>query len=280
MEVRNETANSEVTTLRAWYSATIAEFINSSTDTIFAQLARRNDFDLIATQREAWIEQIQSLRVALDGLSGTIFLEFNIPRMGRRIDAVLLIGPVVFVVEFKVGESEFERAAIEQVWDYALDLKNFHEASHDASLVPILVATKSNESGATTLQVDADNVYRPVLVNINGLRKVLDATIQQIRGPALNEILWANASYHPTPTIIEAARSLYAHHSVDAIKTFDASKRNLLVTSRRIEVLVDEAQKHKRKIICFVTGVPGAGKTLVGLNIATLRRDEKDARRV
>ena len=276
MEVRNKATDLEVASLRAWYSATIADFITSSADTIFAQLAKRNDFDLTSTQRGAWIEQIDSLRVALDGLKGAIFLEFTIPRMGRRIDAVLLIGPVVFVVEFKVGESGFERAAIEQVWDYALDLKNFHEASHNASLVPILVATKSNEAGPTTLQVDADNVYRPIQVNLNGFRKALDATIQQIVGPSLNETLWANAPYHPTPTIIEAARSLYAHHSVDAIKTFDASKQNLQVTSRRIEDLVDEARNHKRKIICFVTGVPGAGKTLVGLNIATRRRDEKE----
>ena len=263
---------SEISSLRAWYGASIADFLKSSADTIFAQLAKSNDFDLISTQRDAWIEQIEFLRSSLNGLTGTLYLEFNIPRMGRRIDAVLLIGPVVFVVEFKVGEKEFERAAIEQVWDYALDLKNFHEASHNASLVPILIATNSKESGATTLQVDADNVYRPIQVNLEGFRKAVDATLQQISGTALNENQWANAPYHPTPTIIEAARSLYAHHSVEAIKTFDASKRNLQVTSRRIEELVDEARKLGRKIICFVTGVPGAGKTLVGLNIATRRR--------
>ena len=263
---------SEISSLRAWYGASIADFLKSSADTIFAQLAKSNDFDLISTQRDAWIEQIEFLRSSLNGLTGTLYLEFNIPRMGRRIDAVLLIGPVVFVVDFKVGEKEFERAAIEQVWDYALDLKNFHEASHNASLVPILIATNSKESGATTLQVDADNVYRPIQVNLEGFRKAVDATLKQISGTALNENQWANAPYHPTPTIIEAARSLYAHHSVEAIKTFDASKRNLQVTSRRIEELADEARKHGRKIICFVTGVPGAGKTLVGLNIATRRR--------
>ena len=123
--VHKAISSPEVSSLRAWYSASIAVFLDSSADTIFAQLAKRNDFDLISTQRDAWIEQIQFLRSALNGLPGAIFLEFNIPRMGRRIDAVLLIGPVVFVVEFKVGEKEFERAAVEQVWDYALDLKTF-----------------------------------------------------------------------------------------------------------------------------------------------------------
>src|SRR6478752_2101418 len=82
---------------------------------------------------------------------------------------------------------------------------------------------------------------------------------------------WSHASYHPTPTIIEAARSLYAQHSVEAIARFDAGAQNLHVTSRRIEELVDEAQAERRKRICFVTGVPGAGKTLVGLNLATRR---------
>ena len=264
---------SEVSSLRAWYGGSIADFLKSSVDTIFAQLAKRNDFDLISTQRDAWIEQIEFLRSSLNGLTGTLFLEFNIPRMGRRIDAVLLIGPVVFVVEFKVGENEFDRAAVEQVWDYALDLKNFHEASHHASLVPILVATNSKESGSNTLQVDADNVYRPIQVNLEGFRKAIDETLQNISGAALDENQWAQAPYHPTPTIIEAARSLYAQHSVEAIKTFDASKRNLQVTSRRIEELVDESRKLGRKIICFVTGVPGAGKTLVGLNVATRRRN-------
>lgn len=276
MELPHKATSPEVSSLRAWYSASIADFLKSSVDTIFAQLAKRNDFDLISTQRDAWIDQIEFLRSALNGLTGTLFLEFNIPRMGRRIDAVLLIGPVVFVVEFKVGEKEFERAAVEQVWDYALDLKNFHEASHLASLVPILIATNSKESGANTLQVDEDNIYRPIQVNSEGFRKVVDATLQQISGTALNENQWANAPYHPTPTIIEAARSLYAHHSVEAIRTFDASKQNLQVTSRRIEELVDEARKLGRKIICFVTGVPGAGKTLVGLNVATRRRNHDE----
>ena len=276
MELTQKSASPEVSSLRAWYGASIADFLQSSADTIFAQLAKRNDFDLISTQREAWIDQIEFLRSSLVGLTGALFLEFNIPRMGRRIDAVLLIGPVVFVVEFKVGEDGFERAAIEQVWDYALDLKNFHEASHNASLVPILIATNSKESNTTTLQVDADNVYRPMQVNLEGFRKAVDQALQHITGVALDENQWARAPYHPTPTIIEAARSLYAQHSVEAIKTFDASRRNLQVTSRRIEELVDEARRLGRRIICFVTGVPGAGKTLVGLNIATHRRNHDE----
>ncbi len=277
MESTRKIADSVASSLRAWYSAPIGDFLKASTESIIGTLLLANgDFATIPTQSIAWKEQIEFLRSTLRGLTGTLFFEFNIPRMGRRIDAVLLIGPVIFVLEFKVGEKEFERAAIDQVWDYALDLKNFHEASHSASLVPILIATSTKESASTELQVDADKVYRPIQVNSAGFRKVVDATLQTITGAAIDEQQWAHAPYHPTPTIIEAARSLYAQHSVEAIARHDAGAKNLRVTSHRIEELVDEARKFGRKIICFVTGVPGAGKTLVGLNVATQRRERDE----
>lgn len=193
--------------------------------------------------------------------------------MGRRIDAVLLIGPVVFVIEFKVGESAFERAAVDQVWDYALDLKNFHEASHSVSIVPILIATGSTESPPLKLFADEDKVYCPLLVHPAGFREAVDRILRTITGDALDEQRWPRAPYHPTPTIVEAARALYAQHSVEAIARYDAGAQNLRATSTRIEELVDEARDQRRKLICFVTGVPGAGKTLVGLNVATQRRD-------
>ena len=195
--------------------------------------------------------------------------------MGRRIDVVLVIGPVVFAIEFKVGEKAFDRAAIDQVWDYGLDLKNFHEASQDASIIPILIATEATECPRPELVADADKVYRPTVVDPESFRSVFDAAVAKISGHVLDADLWARASYHPTPTIIEAARALYAQHSVEAIARFDAGAQNLHVTSRRIEELVDEAQAKGRKRICFVTGVPGAGKTLVGLNLATRREQDE-----
>ena len=232
-------------------------------------MAKNPDFDLATTQKAAWIEQIAFLQRNLEGLTGTLFLEFNIPRMGSRVDAVLLIGPVVFVVEFKVGEASFDRAAVDQVWDYALDLKNFHEASHQASLVPILIATEAKESAPVKLVADSDRVYRPIQVHPGRFRAALESALRVIDGDALDQGQWAQGAYKPTPTIVEAARALYAHHGVEAIKAFDAGKKNLGETSRRFEELIDEARAKSRKIICFLTGVPGAGKTLVGLNVAT-----------
>jgi schlafen family protein len=273
METSPEPARITAVSSRAWYGASIAEFLQAHPDTIVGQLVRNGNFALLPTQKEAWLAQIAFLQTRLVGLTGALFLEFNIPRMGRRIDAVLLVGPVVFVIEFKVGESTFDRAAIDQVWDYALDLKNFHEASHHVSIVPILIATEATKSTSSNLHADEDNVYRPIPVHPTGFREAIDIALRTVTGEVLDDQQWSTAPYHPTPTIIEAARALYAQHSVEAIARYDAGAQNLRVTSSRIEELVDEARAQRRKLICFVTGVPGAGKTLVGLNVATRRRD-------
>jgi hypothetical protein len=259
--------------LRDWYGASISDFLNSAPDSVLSQLATNCDFSLIPTQRDAWIAEIEILRSQLNGISGSIFLEFNIPRMGRRIDAVLIINQVVFPVEFKIGEASFDRSAVDQVWDYALDLKNFHEASHDASIVPILVITDAVTAPPIFFNPDADGVYHPVPAIPSGFRDVLDSALQQVVGLKLDPKTWAQAPYHPTPTIIEAARALYAQHSVEAIARFDAGAQNLSTTSGRIVELAREAQTKKLKMICFLTGVPGAGKTLVGLNLATQRNN-------
>jgi Schlafen group 3, DNA/RNA helicase domain len=259
---------------RAWYGAPIAEFLAADPDTIVGHLACNCDFSVVTDQRDAWLEQIRVLHDELAGLDGSVLMEFSIPRMGRRIDAVLLIGSIVFVLEFKVGESVFDRAAIDQVWDYGLDLKNFHEASHSASIVPILVVTEAAKSPPVELRADEDLVYRPILVHASALRSTLDLVLRRVAGNSIDAQYWPSAPYRPTPSIIEAARALYAQHSVEAIARYDAGAQNLRVTSRRVEELVDEARAQRRKYICFVTGVPGAGKTLVGLNIATQRRDE------
>ena len=258
---------------RAWYKASIADFVTADTDTIIGRLTNNSDFSILPSQRDAWLEEIHILQSQLIGLAGFFLMEFSIPRMGRRIDAVTLAGPVVFVIEFKVGESTFDRAAVDQVWDYALDLKNFHEASHTAAIVPILVATGASESPPLDLRADADNVYRPVSIHASGLRAAIEIVLRTEEGETLDGERWLQASYLPTPTIVEAARALYAQHSVEAIARYDAGALNLRVTSHRIEDLVDEARARGRKLICFVTGVPGAGKTLVGLNVATRRRD-------
>jgi hypothetical protein len=195
--------------------------------------------------------------------------------MGRRIDTVIITGPLVFAIEFKIGESKFDRAAINQVWDYALDLKNFHEASHSAAIIPVLVSSEAHGDSSALIE-DSDSVFRPVTTNPQKLRKLIEIACATPGHKEIDADLWLSAPYRPTPTIVEAARALYAEHSVDAIARSDAGAKNLKETSVRIEQLMGDAATNGRKIICFVTGVPGAGKTLVGLNIATRHRRETD----
>jgi len=276
---------------RAWYNDLVPAFLRTTPDTILGALTRASgDHAVEPAQTQAWLAEIALLKSWLaDYREGSVFLEFTIPRMGRRIDAVLLLGELVVVIEFKVGQSRVERAALDQAWDYALDLKNFHAASHSRRIVPILVATGQRghnvgiEDPATNLpalrEFAPDGVARAIAVPVDAMPTLLAQlqTLQSsVHDPAAAEhdaATWTAAPYRPTPTIVEAARALYAQHSVHAIARHDAEATNLRLTSLRLDSLVEEARTHKRKLICFVTGVPGAGKTLVGLNLATQRRD-------
>lgn len=259
----------------AYYAADVATLMGASTDEIIGSLARNSSHAVEPDQRDAWLAQIPLLQSALAGLTGTLFLEFVVPRIGSRLDAVLISGPIIFAIEFKVGESKFRRDDVNQVWDYALDLKNFHAGSHHASIVPILVATEAVLSDTVLSVPHPDGVYPPVRCNSAGLRPLIDQGISEISGQSIHAIAWVSSRYQPTPTIIQAAQALYSQHSVEAIARHDAGARNLGVTSRRVEELIDQAQQSKQKIIVFVTGVPGAGKTLVGLNVATRKRERE-----
>ena len=124
---------------RAYYSDPISDFLATSPDLIISELVQNNAFSLQMTQRNAWNIAIAQLKNALLGLEGKIYLEYTIPRMGKRVDALLIIGSIIFVLEFKIGSVAYNAYASDQVWDYALDLQNFHSTSHDKRIVPILI---------------------------------------------------------------------------------------------------------------------------------------------
>jgi DUF2075 family protein len=262
---------------REYYSDSIANFLQSSTEEILGKLALNNDFALIQTQRGAWVTQIDILRKVLEPYRGSIYFEYSIPRMGRRIDVVLLIGPVIFVLEFKVGEHEFTTHAIDQVCDYALDLKNFHEPSHEQYITPILIAT--NAKGADpviAITPQNDKLLLPIKTDTKLLSTVIANVLKFADGKDIDRTRWEGGRYCPTPTIIEAAMALYNNHSVAEISRSDASAINLSQTSEIIADIIRLSRDRSQKSICFVTGVPGAGKTLVGLNVATKHIDKTD----
>lgn len=262
---------------RAYYSDTIAAFLDRAPTAILGNLVQNSPFAIETPQRDAWLEQIDILKTVLCPYrgGGRLYFEYSIPRLGKRIDVVALIGPVIFVLEFKVGEKEFASHAIDQVWDYALDLKNFHESSHEPPIAPILIATGAAAPspcvGATR---QTDNLLLPVCSNGETLADVLRQVLLFVDAPPIDPVQWEAGRYCPTPTIIEAAMALYNGHSVTDISRSDAGAINLTCTSEAISRIIHSAKANRRKSICFVTGVPGAGKTLVGLNIATRHIDK------
>jgi len=260
---------------REYYSDSIADFLKTGPKDILGELASENKFSLEQTQRDAWEEEIKILRKTLSPYQGHIYFEYSIPRMGQRIDVVTLIGPVIFVLEFKIGEEKFHSHAIEQVWDYALDLKNFHESSHNHFIAPILIATQAqyvDSAVATTPQ--NDKLLFPINSNVDTLCEVIKSVLLFAEGAPIDHSQWEGGRYYPTPTIIEAAMALYNNHSVEEISRSDASAINLSLTSSAVSNIINTSKEKRQKSICFVTGVPGSGKTLVGLNIANAHSDE------
>jgi hypothetical protein len=262
---------------RAYYNDSITEFIVTSPEEIIGKIALKNQFPLEQTQKDAWLAQIIILKDVLPPYKGSIYFEYTIPRMGQRIDVVILIGAVIFILEFKIGEKEYSLNAMDQVMDYALDLKNFHESSHDQFVAPILIATKAKDFIsviATTSQ--NDKLLFPIKSNVSLLAKVIEDVIFFSEGNDINQNEWEQGRYCPTPTIIEAAMALYNNHSVEEISRSDASAINLSQTSEAVSKIIHSSKVNSRKSICFVTGVPGAGKTLVGLHVATTHIDKSN----
>ena len=257
---------------RAYYSAPIEDFILENDEKILGALTSRSEFAVEASQRYAWEEEIRILKQVLKPYAGEgkLYFEFAVPRLGRRIDAVALIRSTLFILEFKVGERHFTTHARDQVWDYAIDLKNFHESSHDKVLVPILIATQAIDT-PVVLEKSAldDGVFRPVLANEATLADAVRQVLAWAPTGAFRVEEWEGGRYKPTPTIVEAAMALYAGHGVAEISRGDADAKNLTATTSAIEQVIANCRANRKKAICFVTGVPGAGKTLVGLNVAT-----------
>lgn len=256
---------------RYYYSDTIASFIDRNVNEIIGKLTLASQHDINDETSQSWVEEIYTLKEILKPyrFRGSIYFEYNIPRMGRRADVIVVIDGIIFVLEYKTSEQKFTREARTQVWDYALDLKNFHEQSAERILIPILVAPKeSNKNCSLELKYYEDNVYEPLQVNASKLRDAFAAVLESI--PHDTQILvtddvWAKSGYEPTPTIIEAAIALYEENTVE-----DITKHGGDIDNASLELLniINYCRDNNRKGICFITGVPGAGKTLIGLNTA------------
>lgn len=257
---------------RCFYDDTIRGFLIQTDEEIMGVLSKDNSFDLTLEQRDAWLEEIIVMKNVLHELDvdGHIVFEYTIPRLGKRIDVTLLIKRIVFCLEFKVGENSFYANDKEQVWDYALDLKNFHEESAHLTIVPILVATEADTiDNKLAFSYYDDKVYEPLFANSKSLLPLILSVLDKEESEvAINPKDWIYSRYFPTPTIIQAASALYMNHSVEDITKHEADKAGIDSCTKFILNVIRDSKEKKQKSICFVTGVPGAGKTLVGLNVA------------
>ena len=257
---------------RCLFESDIDSFLQKEKESVFGTLCERYHGDALTTTREAWTREIEILQLALlpwKGSDARIVFEYDIPRLGKRVDVVLLLCGVIFCLEFKVGESKIQESDVDQVLDYALDLKNFHKYSEDRLIVPILIATKYKKH-STLIQesVYDDRVVNPLVTGEQGITDVIKDVLRVFPDEGTVNKDWIISPYAPTPTIIEAARTLYESHSVEDITRHEADK---VTTDKTISDILDVIRKSKEngeKSICFVTGVPGAGKTLVGLEVA------------
>lgn len=257
---------------RAYYSNTVEKFITEDMYLTFGKITNNDQFAADDLQKNAWKEEIKILKRELASFNGGhLLFEYTIPRIGNRVDSVFLYNGIVFLLEFKVGEESYPNYAIEQATDYALDLSCFHKESHDKLLVPILVCTRAPEKDIS-IKILKDNILETYSCNENGIGNYIRAVCEKFHRPIFDADSWINSLYMPTPTIIEAAQALYMGHNVEDISRNDASAKNLNETTKAINEIIDYSKSNNKKSICFITGVPGAGKTLAGLNIAIERQ--------
>ena len=267
---------------RCLYHSSFHKFLHEDPSSIYSSIRKQYHGGSYDTTDDAWdgeIEILQRVLLPWENENAHIIFEYDIPRLGKRIDVVLLLRGLIFCLEFKVGKKKEELGDIDQVLDYALDLKNFHLYSKDVRIVPILIPTKFKDSTKTIqFSVYNDGVYNPLVTGEDDLQDVIARVIQhgqQSIDPSKWGNNWLISPYSPTPTIIEAARTLYEDHTVEDIKRCESDE---VLTERTIQFLlsvIEKSKQEKQKSICFVTGVPGAGKTLVGLEVA-IKQTYKD----
>ena len=261
---------------RAYYKNSISKFIAEDENSILGQLSlNHSNRQLEDLQKNAWVKQIEILKDQLKGFDGQVYFEFAIPRMGKRVDNIIIIKDSIFVVEFKVGDGGFESSAQAQVLDYTLDLKHFHEGSHNAKLIPVLVATNAKSQEPEIDQIIEHNTVAKTNKEI--LKTTLEFFLKEHDG-SFDYNSWESSIYKPTPTIVEAAQALYKGHNVEEISRSDSGAINLSKTASCLNRIIEDSKTNNKKTICFVTGVPGAGKTLAGLNIANerMKADENE----
>ena len=225
--------------LKCYYSANISEFLSQSNNEILGIIHSNDSFsETKLLQSNTWQSEISILKEQLSNFDeGRILFEYTIPRMGKRVDVVVLHHNIIFLLEFKCGDNEYKQSTYDQVLDYALDLKNFQKESHDRLIVPIVVATEAAEKINNIFE--RDNIVEPLYSNRYNIAAIINSVKQEYCCDSFDYIQWENSEYLPTPTIVEAAQALYRGHNVQDITRNDAGAKNLSVTTAAIDKVIE-----------------------------------------
>jgi hypothetical protein len=265
----------------AYYAARIQDFLTTDTHTILGKLISQENkegyTDHKNSQTSAWEVEIPHLKDAFVSIDRKnhqivdwyIVLEYRIPRREKRIDAVILASNLILVVEYKVGKGSYALEDARQAEDYCLDLRDFHAQSRSRTIIPILVSTNalSYQWPESIGEGFVKNIFRTneayFEATVVSILEKCDLEISEI----IDYEAWDKSAYQPTPTIIEAAQTLYSGKDIREISHAHAGSENLTETTEAVIQAIETAKLRREKIICFITGIPGSGKTLAGLNI-------------
>ena len=265
---------------QAYYHSTIEDFLKINDDEIIGKLNKAgtsfaSQWTITTTSWDSSIQVLKKSCLELIEINASvknwhILLEYEIPRLLSRIDAVIIADDLIFVIEFKFDRRKFEAADIRQAEDYANDLRDFHLESRNKFVIPILLAPLA-KAGKNEDHLNDDSLIKKCLKAnaVNFSKTLYDAylTCPKNLNPIIDSFKWEQSEYQPTPTIVQAAKALFAGQKVETITKSGAEDNDLKTTTDYIIKIINQAKIENRKIVCFVTGVPGAGKTLVGLNV-------------
>ncbi len=262
----------------AYYYKTIRDFLKDPVSEIRDALTMGNSKsgfnNQLKTQTDSWSTKIAIFKNGLANVNPNwvILFEYSIPRRAKRVDAIIIANDIILVTEYKDVDKDYSKSYITQVEDYCLDIRDFHKESNNKVIVPILLCSKAKNK-PNILEDNHDSVKQTFFSNADNFGEIIKE-IYSYWGGKNNQIdykKWYSSPYSPTPTIIEAAKALYAGQSVKEITRSHSEAENLSKTTNAVLEALSTAQKANKKIICFITGVPGAGKTLAGLNIVHSR---------
>lgn len=272
---------------QAYYHSTIGEFIGTNQNEILGKLNKgatsfASQWTITTTSWDSSLDILKKACLELKDLNPLsngwhILLEYEIPRLLSRADIIILADDLIFVIEFKYERNKYELEDIHQVEDYKSDLSNFHLQSRERIIIPVLLAPKAKSvNPETSYQFDQLNCIK---TNENNFAEIVHNLYKEFHDGTKSNIdpyQWEQSQYQPTPTIIQAAKALFAGHKVENISKYGADSTNLTLTSNYLIRVINYAKSEKKKVVCFVTGVPGAGKTLVGLNIVNLKNNNEE----